>query len=400
MSSNDGFAGVSNCYVFKSRLQEYAQKVGLPTPLYDTIKEGPPHVPSFKSTVIVNDVRYDSLPGFSNRKAAEQSAAEVALVELAKSGNMKECISQPVHETGLCKNLLQEYAQKMNYAIPMYVCQKDESPGRAASFSCTVEIGGIRYIGAAARTKKEAEIKAARTALLAIRANTDGVGEKSIGNTQLTVIPGKKKGPESGNLDEPAKALKPKKARFKTKGLRKKFPGNKVGNDQVEDTRGMEVDIDNQVGSELLQTDASMVQVAESGLLSMESKENVEEEKSIVNHNGGDKTVAEGDPIPDIIGNCQNGQATASDIKKTDHKAPPELGISSMSPAEVLVTVAMEVNKVSEAGLVDSAIMNSSKKDQTEAASAAKDFKQMGANEDDFKSNGASALGIVASNLG
>ena len=89
-------SGVSNCYVFKSRLQEYAQKVGLPTPLYDTIKEGPPHVPSFKSTVIVNDVRYDSLPGFSNRKAAEQSAAEVALVELAKSGNMKECISQPV----------------------------------------------------------------------------------------------------------------------------------------------------------------------------------------------------------------------------------------------------------------------------------------------------------------
>lgn len=53
-------------------------------------------MPSFKSTVIVNDIRYDSLPGFSNRKAAEQSAAEVALVELVKSGNMKECISQPV----------------------------------------------------------------------------------------------------------------------------------------------------------------------------------------------------------------------------------------------------------------------------------------------------------------
>lgn len=70
--------------------------MGLPTPVYETIKEGPPHVPSFKSTVIVNDIRYDSLPGFSNRKAAEQSAAEVALVELAKTGNMTDCISQPV----------------------------------------------------------------------------------------------------------------------------------------------------------------------------------------------------------------------------------------------------------------------------------------------------------------
>jgi len=89
-------SGVSNCYVFKSRLQEYAQKAGLPTPVYETIKEGPSHEPSFRSTVIVNDVRYDSLPGFFNRKAAEQSAAEVALVELVKSNAVNQSITQPV----------------------------------------------------------------------------------------------------------------------------------------------------------------------------------------------------------------------------------------------------------------------------------------------------------------
>ena len=77
-------------------MQEYAQKVGLPTPVYETIKEGPSHEPSFRSTVIVNDVRYDSLSGFFNRKAAEQSAAEVALVELSKTGEVNNCISQPV----------------------------------------------------------------------------------------------------------------------------------------------------------------------------------------------------------------------------------------------------------------------------------------------------------------
>lgn len=98
--------GVSNCYVFKSRLQEYAQKVGIPTPVYETTKEGPSHEPSFWSTVIVNDVRYDSLPGFFNRKAAEQSAAEVALMQLAKSGELSERISQPIvsflsHRTNL-----------------------------------------------------------------------------------------------------------------------------------------------------------------------------------------------------------------------------------------------------------------------------------------------------------
>ncbi|KAL5066339.1 hypothetical protein RYX36_028076 [Vicia faba] len=79
-TANKDFQGVSNCYVFKSRLQE--------------------------STVIVNEVRYDSLPGFFNRKAAEQSAAEVALMELAKSSEVNHSITQPVHETGLCKNLL------------------------------------------------------------------------------------------------------------------------------------------------------------------------------------------------------------------------------------------------------------------------------------------------------
>jgi hypothetical protein len=78
-------AGVENCYVFKSRLQEYVQKAGLPTPEYHTLKEGPSHEPIFKSTVLINNAKYESLPGFFSRKAAEQSAAEVALMEIARS---------------------------------------------------------------------------------------------------------------------------------------------------------------------------------------------------------------------------------------------------------------------------------------------------------------------------
>lgn len=88
--------GVSNCYVFKSRLQEYAQKVGLATPVYETIKEGPSHEPSFRSAVMVGGARYESLSGFFNRKAAEQSAAEVALMELSKSGDKNDSIAVPV----------------------------------------------------------------------------------------------------------------------------------------------------------------------------------------------------------------------------------------------------------------------------------------------------------------
>ncbi|MED6224992.1 Double-stranded RNA-binding protein 1 [Stylosanthes scabra] len=229
MPSNEDFQGVSNCYVFKSRLQEYAQKVGLPTPVYETIKEGPSHEPSFRSTVIVNDVRYDSLAGFFNRKAAEQSAAEVALMELAKTNEVNQSIKQPVHETGLCKNLLQEYAQKMNYAMPMYHSKKEETPSRAPRFTCTVDIGGILYIGGAAKTKKEAEIKAARTALLAIQSSASQSSQNQLGHSQLTVIPCRKRAAETVPLaDETSKPPKQKK-RFRKKSSKRKFSKDKTG---------------------------------------------------------------------------------------------------------------------------------------------------------------------------
>ncbi|KAL6653353.1 hypothetical protein ACP70R_008931 [Stipagrostis hirtigluma subsp. patula] len=209
---------VENCYVFKSRLQEYAQKAGLPTPEYHTLKEGPSHEPIFKSTVVVNNTKYDSLPGFFSRKAAEQSAAEVALMEIVKSVPATGSIPA-VQETGLCKNLLQEYAQKMNYAIPSYICTRQASG--VAPFICTVEIGGIQYIGAAARTKKEAEIKAARTALLAIQGQSEGCAN---GATKYIVVPGQRqvKEIEKKPIETP-KPLKVKRGGYKKKWNKRKF---------------------------------------------------------------------------------------------------------------------------------------------------------------------------------
>ncbi|KAL6642038.1 hypothetical protein ACP70R_020219 [Stipagrostis hirtigluma subsp. patula] len=209
---------VENCYVFKSRLQEYAQKVGLPTPEYHTLKEGPSHEPIFKSTVVVNNTKYESLPGFFSRKAAEQSAAEVALMEIVKSVPATGSIPA-VQETGLCKNLLQEYAQKMNYAIPSYICTRQASG--VAPFICTVEIGGIQYIGAAARTKKEAEIKAARTALLAIQGQSEGCAN---GATKYIVVPGQRQVKEiEKKPTETPKPLKVKRGGYKKKWNKRKF---------------------------------------------------------------------------------------------------------------------------------------------------------------------------------
>ncbi|GFP92256.1 double-stranded RNA-binding protein 1, partial [Phtheirospermum japonicum] len=257
--------GVSNCYVFKSRLQEYCQKAGVTTPVYETIKEGPSHEPYFRSTVIVNNVRYDSLPGFFNRKAAEQSAAEVALVELGNSTDMKFGIAQPVQETGLCKNLLQEYAQKMNYAIPLYECHKDEK-GRMSMYYCVVEIGSIKYIGASASTKKEAEIKAARTAMIAIKSSGDYQRVNSI----YTVVPQKKKAPDVGIItQEKAKAAsKPKKRRRFNKRRR----GFKKDNSSGEGTIGSEMNTDGRDGMIGLGSEAN---TCSSGILNANLENNL-----------------------------------------------------------------------------------------------------------------------------
>lgn len=77
------------------------------------------------------------------------------------------------HESGLCKNLLQEYAQKNGYPLPDYKIMR-QGGEHAPIFTSTVEIGGVNYTGGGAKNKKEAEINAARTALLSIQANQSG----------------------------------------------------------------------------------------------------------------------------------------------------------------------------------------------------------------------------------
>lgn len=51
-------------------------------PTYDHVKEGAPHEPRFKSTVWVNDLSYESPPGFLTVRSAEHAAAKVALDSL------------------------------------------------------------------------------------------------------------------------------------------------------------------------------------------------------------------------------------------------------------------------------------------------------------------------------
>ncbi|KAE8666759.1 Double-stranded RNA-binding protein 7 [Hibiscus syriacus] len=321
MPTNVNFSGVSNCYVFKSQLQEYAQKAGLPTPVYETIKEGPSHEPSFSSTVTVNNVRYDWLPGFFNRKAAEHSAAKVALRELCKTGEINESISQPVHETGLCKNLLQEYAQKMNFAMPVYQCQKDESAGRLPYYSCTVEIGGIRYIGAAAKTKKEAEIKSTRIALLAIQLTTSESSNRAFNNSKLMVIPFRKWATETAsNPDETLKVPKAKKARYKKKMFKRKHFGKNDGPSQDKTTGISVIGSDDLLKPESVQTDSFTIRSSET--LGTEVRASPQDTKIESDSCKRDMPSADVALAHQVADSSKNGLLTAVNSIYSNHEAP------------------------------------------------------------------------------
>ncbi|XP_024537914.1 double-stranded RNA-binding protein 8 [Selaginella moellendorffii] len=154
--------------MYKSQLQEFAQKSGWTVPQYDSIKQGLPHLPRFQASVEVNGVKYESEDGFPNLKAAEHSAAKKALDSLTGGANGASTDASGSSMTGLCKNVLQEYAQRNGFSLPIYQIEIT-GPSHNSVFAATVEIGGVLYKGGTAKSKKEAEVKAARTAILAIK---------------------------------------------------------------------------------------------------------------------------------------------------------------------------------------------------------------------------------------
>lgn len=71
-------------------------------------------------------------------------------------------------ETGVCKNLLQETAQRAGVSLPVYTTTRS-GPGHLPVFTCQVELAGMKFDGEAAKTKKQAEKNAAMAAWSALK---------------------------------------------------------------------------------------------------------------------------------------------------------------------------------------------------------------------------------------
>ncbi|CAL0321619.1 unnamed protein product [Lupinus luteus] len=148
-------------HLYKNQLQNYAQKRNLNLPVYSSVWEGPPHALRFKCKVTIDGQTFESPKLFTTMKDAENAAAEVALMSLSPGGVQEEQI-------GLYKNLLQELVQRKGFRLPSYNTKK-YGEAHMPMFVSQVEIEGETFTGQAAKSKKQAEMSAAKVAYMSLK---------------------------------------------------------------------------------------------------------------------------------------------------------------------------------------------------------------------------------------
>ncbi|XP_038707168.1 double-stranded RNA-binding protein 1-like [Tripterygium wilfordii] len=183
--------------MYKCRLQEICHQRRWALPTYSAMKDGPDHLPSFKSSVSVNGLSFDSTESWRTLREAHNDAAKEALLHFAPA------LPQSVAELNaegpkvgeislgpetLCgtftavddmhyKNQLLIYAQLENLDIPRYSSQI-EGTSHDPRFKATVAIGGCTFESPEQfRTLKEAEQAAAKSAFMSLSQDGFQVGD-------------------------------------------------------------------------------------------------------------------------------------------------------------------------------------------------------------------------------
>ncbi|KAI3889111.1 hypothetical protein MKX03_004274 [Papaver bracteatum] len=156
----------------KNQLQIYAQKRKLNLPTYSYVREGPPHNVRCKAMVTVDGQTFESPEFFRTQKEAEHAASRVALESLMRAGVLEarnefnstiSAFNSICSLYGFSKNFLQEFLMKEGLPLPAYNTKSCGAP-HLPTFLCTVVVGTDVFEGMAARTKKQAEMNAAKVA--------------------------------------------------------------------------------------------------------------------------------------------------------------------------------------------------------------------------------------------
>ncbi|KAM6543062.1 hypothetical protein CsatB_007509 [Cannabis sativa] len=131
----------------KKQLQKYARQRNFGLPVYFYECDQGPEATKFKATVTVRGQIFESSGSFNTSKDAESDAAK--------------------DESRVYKNLLQEIVQREDLSTPVYKTIRRGEPHKPIIFT-SVELDGEIFHGKAAKSKKQAELDAARAAYVAL----------------------------------------------------------------------------------------------------------------------------------------------------------------------------------------------------------------------------------------
>ncbi|KAF4360491.1 hypothetical protein G4B88_003374 [Cannabis sativa] len=155
------------------QLQKYARQINFGLPVYFCECGQGPEDTQFKATVTVGDQIFESSRSFNTSKDAESDAAKVALMSFLME-NFQEASTPNIisvwmnDESRVYKILLQEIVQREDLSTPVYKTIKRGEPHKPIFFT-SVELDGEIFHGKAAKSKKQAELDAARAAYVALK---------------------------------------------------------------------------------------------------------------------------------------------------------------------------------------------------------------------------------------
>uniref|UniRef100_A0A803NI30 DRBM domain-containing protein n=1 Tax=Cannabis sativa TaxID=3483 RepID=A0A803NI30_CANSA len=145
----------------KKQLQKYARQRNFGLPVYFYECDQGPEATKFKATVTVRGQIFESSGSFNTSKDAESDAAKVALMSFLMESFQED-------ESRVYKNLLQEIVQREDLSTPVYKTIRRGEPHKPIIFT-SVELDGEIFHGKAAKSKKQAELDAARAAYVALK---------------------------------------------------------------------------------------------------------------------------------------------------------------------------------------------------------------------------------------
>ncbi|KAF4383999.1 hypothetical protein F8388_018751 [Cannabis sativa] len=149
----------------KKQLQKYARQRNFGLPVYFYECDQGPEATKFKATVTVRGQIFESSGSFNTSKDAESDAAK--------------------DESRVYKNLLQEIVQREDLSTPVYKTIRRGEPHKPIIFT-SVELDGEIFHGKAAKSKKQAELDAARAAYVALKEHKSEKNSGSIQNVNFT----------------------------------------------------------------------------------------------------------------------------------------------------------------------------------------------------------------------